>query len=140
MVLEKAKRMVELGYHVVILLDSITRLGRCDNAVVPHSGKSFPVYRCQCSSSPKRFFGSARNIEGVAVDIIATALIDTGSRMDDVIFEEFKGTGNMELVLDRRLSDRRVFPSIDLTAPAPVRKNCCYRPPSWPASGFCVNC
>jgi transcription termination factor Rho len=116
MVLEKAKRMVELGYHVVILLDSITRLGRAHNAVIPHSGKILSGgIDANALHRPKRFFGSARNIEGGgSLTIIATALIDTGSRMDDVIFEEFKGTGNMELVLDRRLSDRRIFPSIDV--------------------------
>ncbi len=116
MVLEKAKRMVELGYHVVILLDSITRLARAHNSVVPHSGKILSGgIDANALHRPKRFFGSARNIEdGGSLTIIATALIDTGSRMDDVIFEEFKGTGNMELVLDRRLSDRRVFPSIDV--------------------------
>ena len=108
--------MVELGYHVVILLDSITRLARAHNAVVPHSGKILSGgIDANALHRPKRFFGSARNIEdGGSLTIIATALIDTGSRMDDVIFEEFKGTGNMELVLDRRLSDRRVFPSIDV--------------------------
>ena len=116
MVLEKAKRMVELGFHVVILLDSITRLARAHNAVVPHSGKILSGgIDANALHRPKRFFGSARNIEhGGSLTIIATALVDTGSRMDDVIFEEFKGTGNMELVLDRRLSDRRVFPSIDV--------------------------
>ncbi|MCD6205133.1 MAG: transcription termination factor Rho [Candidatus Marinimicrobia bacterium] len=116
MVLEKAKRLVELGFHVVILLDSITRLARAHNAVVPHSGKILSGgIDANALHRPKRFFGSARNIEeGGSLTIIATALIDTGSRMDDVIFEEFKGTGNMELVLDRRLSDRRVFPAIDV--------------------------
>jgi len=116
MVLEKSKRLVELGFHVVILLDSITRLARAHNSVVPHSGKILSGgIDANALHRPKRFFGSARNIEkGGSLTIIATALIDTGSRMDDVIFEEFKGTGNMELVLDRRLSDRRVFPSIDV--------------------------
>jgi transcription termination factor Rho len=116
MVLEKAKRLVELEFHVVILLDSITRLARAHNAVVPHSGKILSGgIDANALHRPKRFFGSARNIEeGGSLTIIATALIDTGSRMDDVIFEEFKGTGNMELVLDRRLSDRRVFPSMDV--------------------------
>ncbi len=116
MVLEKAKRLVELGFHVVILLDSITRLARAHNAVVPHSGKILSGgIDANAMHKPKRFFGAARNIEqGGSLTIIATALIDTGSRMDDVIFEEFKGTGNMELVLDRRLSDRRVFPAIDV--------------------------
>lgn len=116
MVLEKSKRLVEYGQDVVILLDSITRLGRAHNAVVPHSGKILSGgIDSNALHKPKRFFGSARNIEnGGSLTIIATALIDTGSRMDDVIFEEFKGTGNMELVLDRRLSDRRIFPSIDV--------------------------
>jgi transcription termination factor Rho len=116
MVLEKSKRLVEYGKDVVILLDSITRLARAHNAVVPHSGKILSGgVDANALHRPKRFFGAARNIEeGGSLTIIATALIDTGSRMDEVIFEEFKGTGNMELVLDRRLSDRRVFPSIDV--------------------------
>ena len=116
MVLEKAKRLVEHGKDVCILLDSITRLARAHNAVVPHSGKILSGgVDANALHRPKRFFGAARNIEeGGSLTIIATALIDTGSRMDEVIFEEFKGTGNMELVLDRRISDRRVFPSIDV--------------------------
>ncbi len=116
MVLEKAKRLVEYGHDVVILLDSITRLARAHNAVVPHSGKILSGgLDATALERPKRCFGAARNIEeGGSLTIIATALIDTGSRMDEVIFEEFKGTGNMELVLDRRLSDRRIFPSIDI--------------------------
>ncbi|MFQ6607583.1 MAG: transcription termination factor Rho [Fidelibacterota bacterium] len=116
MVLEKAKRMVEYGDDVVILLDSITRLARAHNTIAPHSGKILSGgIDANALHKPKRFFGAARNIEeGGSLTIIATALIDTGSRMDDVIFEEFKGTGNMELVLDRRLSDRRIFPSFDL--------------------------
>jgi len=116
MVLEKAKRMVEFSDDVVILLDSITRLARAHNAIAPHSGKILSGgIDANALHKPKRFFGAARNIEeGGSLTIIATALIDTGSRMDDVIFEEFKGTGNMELVLDRRLSDRRIFPSFDL--------------------------
>ncbi len=116
MVLEKAKRLVEYGRDVVILLDSITRLARAHNAVVPHSGKILSGgVDANALHRPKRFFGAARNIEeGGSLTIIATALIDTGSRMDEVIFEEFKGTGNMELVLDRRLSDRRIFPAIDV--------------------------
>ena len=116
MVLEKAKRLVEYGQDVVILLDSITRLARAHNAVVPHSGKILSGgLDATALERPKRFFGAARNIEeGGSLTIIATALIDTGSRMDEVIFEEFKGTGNMELVLDRRLADRRTFPAIDL--------------------------
>jgi transcription termination factor Rho len=116
MVIEKAKRLVEHGKDVVILLDSITRLARAHNAVVPHSGKILSGgVDSNALQRPKRFFGAARNIEGNgSLTIIATALIDTGSRMDEVIFEEFKGTGNMELVLDRRLTDKRVFPSVDI--------------------------
>ncbi len=116
MVLEKAKRLVEHGHHVVILLDSITRLARAHNAVVPHSGKILSGgVDSNALHKPKRFFGAARNIErGGSLTIIATALIETGSRMDEVIFEEFKGTGNMEMVLDRRLADRRIFPAMDI--------------------------
>ncbi|MBN2013470.1 transcription termination factor Rho [candidate division KSB1 bacterium] len=116
MVLEKAKRLVEYGQDVVILLDSITRLARAHNTVVPHSGKILSGgVDANALQKPKRFFGAARNIEeGGSLTIIATALIDTGSRMDEVIFEEFKGTGNMELVLDRELSDRRIFPAINV--------------------------
>jgi transcription termination factor Rho len=116
MVLEKSKRLVEHKHNVVILLDSITRLARAHNAVVPHSGKILSGgVDSNALQKPKRFFGAARNIEeGGSLTIIATALIETGSRMDEVIFEEFKGTGNMEMVLDRRLSDRRIFPAIDI--------------------------
>jgi len=116
MVLQKAKRMVEYGDDVVILLDSLTRLGRAHNAVIPHSGKILSGgVDANALKKPKQFFGAARNtIESGSLTIIATALIDTGSRMDEVIFEEFKGTGNMELVLDRRLSDRRIYPSFDI--------------------------
>jgi transcription termination factor Rho len=116
MVMEKAKRLVEHGKDVVILLDSITRLARANNAVMPHSGKILSGgIDSNALQWPKRFFGAARNIEeGGSLTIIATALIETGSRMDDVIFEEFKGTGNMELVLDRKIADRRIFPAIDL--------------------------
>ncbi len=116
MVLEKSKRLVEYGKDVVILLDSLTRLARANNAVVPHSGKILSGgVDANALQWPKRFFGAARNIEeGGSLTIIATALVETGSRMDEVIFEEFKGTGNMELVLDRALSDRRVYPAIDL--------------------------
>ncbi len=116
MVLEKAKRLVEHGKDVVILLDSITRLARAYNVTVPHSGKILSGgVDSNALHKPKRFFGAARNIEGGgSFTIIATALIDTGSRMDEVIFEEFKGTGNMELVLDRNISDKRVFPAIDI--------------------------
>jgi len=117
MVLEKAKRLVEHKRHVVILLDSITRLARAYNAVVPSSGKVLTGgVDSNALQRPKRFFGAARNIEeGGSLTIIATALIDTGSRMDEVIFEEFKGTGNSELILDRKISDKRTFPAIDIT-------------------------
>jgi len=116
MVLEKAKRLVEHKRDVVILLDSITRLGRAYNTVVPSSGKVLTGgVDANALQRPKRFFGAARNIEqGGSLTIIATALIDTGSRMDEVIFEEFKGTGNAEIVLDRKISDKRVFPAIDI--------------------------
>ena len=116
MVIEKAKRLVETGRDVVILLDSITRLARAYNTVVPASGRILSGgVDSNALQKPKRFFGAARKIEGSgSLTIIATALIDTGSRMDDVIFEEFKGTGNLEILLDRKLSDRRVYPSIDL--------------------------
>jgi len=116
MVLEKAKRLVENHRDVVILLDSITRLARAHNLVVPHSGRTLSGgLDSNALQKPKKFFGSARCIEeGGSLTIIATALIETGSRMDEVIFEEFKGTGNMELILDRKLADRRIFPAIDL--------------------------
>lgn len=116
MVLEKAKRLVEAKQDVVILLDSITRLARANNTVVPHSGKILSGgVDANALHKPKRFFGAARNVEeGGSLTIIATALIETGSRMDEVIFEEFKGTGNMEIVLDRRLAERRIFPAIDV--------------------------
>ena len=116
MVIEKAKRCVESGDDVVILLDSITRLARAYNTVIPHSGKILSGgVDSNALHKPKRFFGAARNVEdGGSLTIIATALIDTGSRMDEVIFEEFKGTGNMELVLDRNLSDKRIYPSIEI--------------------------
>ena len=116
--IERAKRLVELGHDVVVLLDSITRLGRAYNLAAPASGRilsggvdSTALY------PPKRFFGAARNIEhGGSLTILATALVETGSRMDEVIFEEFKGTGNMELKLDRKLADKRIFPAIDVDA------------------------
>ncbi|MDE3056470.1 MAG: transcription termination factor Rho [Bacteroidota bacterium] len=116
MVLEKAKRLIEAKHDVVILLDSITRLARAHNTVVPHSGKILSGgVDANALHRPKRFFGAARNIEeGGSLTIIATALVETGSRMDEVIFEEFKGTGNMEIVLDRKLSDRRIFPAVDV--------------------------
>ena len=117
MVIEKAKRLAEHKKDVVILLDSITRLGRAYNAVVPSSGKVLTGgVDANALQRPKRFFGAARNIEeGGSLTIISTALIDTGSRMDEVIFEEFKGTGNSELILDRKISDKRIFPAIDIT-------------------------
>jgi transcription termination factor Rho len=116
MVLEKAKRLVEHGRDVVVLLDSITRLARAHNTVAPHSGKILSGgVEATALHKPKRFFGMARNIEGGgSLTIIASALVETGSRMDDVIFEEFKGTGNMELVLDRKIADRRIFPAVDI--------------------------
>jgi transcription termination factor Rho len=117
MVIEKAKRLVEHKKDVVILLDSITRLARAYNTVVPASGKVLTGgIDANALQRPKRFFGAARNIEeGGSLTIIATALIDTGSKMDDVIYEEFKGTGNMEVHLDRRLADKRIFPAIDIS-------------------------
>ncbi|MEQ9688376.1 MAG: transcription termination factor Rho [Bauldia litoralis] len=117
MVIEKAKRLVEHGRDVVILLDSITRLGRAYNTVVPSSGKVLTGgVDANALQRPKRFFGAARNIEeGGSLTIISTALIDTGSRMDEVIFEEFKGTGNSEIILDRKVADKRTFPAIDIT-------------------------
>ena len=117
MVISKAKRLVEHKRDVVILLDSITRLARAYNTQVPSSGKVLTGgVDANALQRPKRFFGAARNIEeGGSLTIIGTALVDTGSRMDEVIFEEFKGTGNSEIILDRKLSDKRVFPSIDVT-------------------------
>ena len=116
MVIEKAKRLVEHGRDVIILLDSITRLARAHNVVVPHSGKILSGgVDANALQKPKRFFGAARNIEGGgSLTIIATALIETGSRMDEVIFEEFKGTGNMEVILDRRIADRRIYPAVEV--------------------------
>ena len=115
-VLEKAKRMVECGHDVCILLDSITRLARAYNTVAPASGKVLSGgVEANALEKPKRFFGAARKTEnGGSLSIIATALVETGSKMDEVIFEEFKGTGNMELQLDRRISNRRIFPAIDI--------------------------
>jgi transcription termination factor Rho len=116
MALQKAKRLVECGHDVVILLDSITRLARAHNTVAPSSGKVLSGgVEANAMQKPKQFFGAARKIEnGGSLTILATALIETGSKMDEVIFEEFKGTGNMELVLDRRLANKRIFPAIDL--------------------------
>ena len=125
MALYKAQRLVECGKDVVILLDSITRLGRAHNAVIPHSGKILSGgVDSNALRKPKKFFGAARNTEeGGSLTIIATALIDTGSKMDGVIFEEFKGTGNMELQLDRKLSNRRIYPSIDVTSSGTRRED-----------------
>ncbi|HJO22375.1 MAG: transcription termination factor Rho [Myxococcota bacterium] len=124
MVIEKAKRLVEHKLDVVILLDSITRLARAHNTVVPHSGKILSGgVDSNALQKPKRFFGAARNVEeGGSLTIVGTALIDTGSRMDEVIFEEFKGTGNSELVLDRKLADRRTYPAIDINRSATRRE------------------
>jgi transcription termination factor Rho len=130
MVSEKARRLVECGHDVVILLDSLTRLARAYNTIQPHSGKILSGgIDANALHKPKRFFGAARNIEnGGSLTIIATALIDTGSRMDEVIFEEFKGTGNMELVLDRRLADRRIYPAIDLIKSGTRKEELLYHP------------
>ncbi len=130
MAIEKARRMVECGHDVVILLDNITRLARAYNTVQPHSGKILSGgVDANALHKPKRFFGAARNVEqGGSLTIIATALIDTGSRMDEVIFEEFKGTGNMELVLDRRLADRRMYPAIDLIKSGTRKEELLYHP------------
>jgi transcription termination factor Rho len=130
MAIEKARRLVEHGNDVVILLDSITRLARAYNTIQPHSGKILTGgIDANALHKPKRFFGAARNIDqGGSLTIIATALIDTGSRMDEVIFEEFKGTGNMELVLDRRLADRRIYPAIDLIKSGTRKEELLYHP------------
>jgi transcription termination factor Rho len=124
-VLEKAKRMVECGHDVVILLDSITRLARAYNTITPSTGRVLSGgVEATALYKPKRFFGAARNIvNGGSLTIIATALIDTGSRMDEYIFEEFKGTGNMELQLDRKLANRRIFPAIDILASSTRRED-----------------
>ena len=130
MVIEKAKRLVEHGRDVVILLDSITRLGRAYNTVVPSSGKVLTGgVDANALQRPKRFFGAARNIEeGGSLTIIATALIDTGSRMDEVIFEEFKGTGNSEIILDRKVADKRTFPAMDITRSGTRKEELLRRP------------
>ncbi len=142
MVIEKAKRLVEHKRDVVILLDSITRLARAYNTVVPSSGKVLTGgVDANALQRPKRFFGAARNIEeGGSLTIIATALIDTGSRMDEVIFEEFKGTGNSEIVLDRKVADKRSAPSQHSTSPsrAPARRNCWSIAGSWRRCGCCA--
>lgn len=130
MVIEKAKRLVEFGHDVIILLDSLTRLARAYNTVQPHSGKILSGgIDANALHKPKRFFGAARNVEeGGSLTIIATALIETGSRMDEVIFEEFKGTGNMEIVLDRRLADRRIWPAIDVIRSGTRKEDLLYHP------------
>jgi transcription termination factor Rho len=130
MVLDKAKRLVEAKKDVVILLDSITRLARAHNTVVPHSGKILSGgVDANALHRPKRFFGAARNIEeGGSLTIIATALVETGSRMDEVIFEEFKGTGNMEIVLDRGLSDKRIFPAINVNRSGTRKEEILFEP------------
>jgi len=130
MVIEKAKRLAEHGRDVVILLDSITRLGRAYNTTVPSSGKVLTGgVDANALQRPKRFFGAARNIEeGGSLTIIATALIDTGSRMDEVIFEEFKGTGNMEFRLDRSLADKRIYPAVDISQSGTRREELLFDP------------
>jgi len=132
MVIEKAKRLVEHKRDVVILLDSVTRLGRAYNATVPSSGKVLTGgVDANALQKPKRFFGAARNIEeGGSLTIIATGLIDTGSRMDEVIFEEFKGTGNSEIMLDRKVSDKRIYPAIDIIKSG-TRKEELITPKEW---------
>jgi transcription termination factor Rho len=130
MVIEKAKRLVEHNRDVVILLDSITRLARAYNTVVPSSGKVLTGgVDANALQRPKRFFGAARNVEeGGSLTIIATALVDTGSRMDEVIYEEFKGTGNMEIHLDRRISEKRIFPSININRSGTRREELLMKP------------
>jgi transcription termination factor Rho len=130
MVIEKAKRLVETGRDVVILLDSITRLARAYNTVVPASGKVLTGgVDANALQRPKRFFGAARNVEeGGSLTIIASALIDTGSRMDDVIYEEFKGTGNMEIHLDRRMAEKRIYPSINVNRSGTRREELLLKP------------
>jgi transcription termination factor Rho len=130
MVIEKARRMVENGQHVIILLDSITRLARAYNALASNSGKILSGgVEANALQKPKRFFGSARNIEGGgSLTILGTALVETGSRMDEVIFEEFKGTGNMELHLDRALSDKRIFPAIEMAKSGTRKEELLYHP------------
>ena len=125
MVIERAKRLVEHGRDVMILLDSITRLARAYNLTVPPSGRTLSGGLDPAAlHMPKRFFGAARNMrEGGSLTILATALVDTGSKMDDVVFEEFKGTGNMEVILDRKLSEKRVFPAIDITGSGTRRED-----------------
>jgi transcription termination factor Rho len=142
MVIERAKRLVELKKDVVILLDSITRLARAYNNVLPSSGKVLTGgVDANALQRPKRFFGAARNIEeGGSLTIIGTALIDTGSRMDEVIYEEFKGTGNCEIHLDRRMAEKRVYPSILINKSARAARNCCSSPRSCRRPGSCASC
>ena len=137
MVQEKAKRLVEYGRDVVIFLDSITRLARAWNSEVPNSGKILSGgVDSNALQRPKRFFGSARKVEeGGSLTIIATALVDTGSKMDDVIFEEFKGTGNNEIVLDRRLVDKRIFPAIDINRSGTRREEMLLEPDEYRRTG-----
>ena len=142
MVIEKAKRLVEHKKDVVILLDSITRLARAYNTVIPSSGKVLTGgVDAHALERPKRFFGAARNIEeGGSLSIIATALVDTGSKMDEVIYEEFKGTGNLELHLDRKISEKRIYQPSIFVAPVHVGKSCLPRMMNCSACGFCANC
>ena len=142
MVLEKAKRLIEHKKDVVILLDSITRLARAYNTVVPASGKVLTGgVDSNALQRPKRFFGAARNIEeGGSLTILATALIDTGTRMDDVIYEEFKGTGNMEIHLDRRMAEKRIYPSINVNRSGTRREELLLRRTSCRRSGSCASC
>jgi len=130
MVIERAKRLVELGEDVVILLDSITRLTRAYNQVIPPSGRTLSGGLDPAAlHMPKRFFGAARNMrEGGSLTILATALVETGSKMDDVVYEEFKGTGNMEIILDRKLSEKRIFPAIDLAKSGTRREDLLLNP------------
>ena len=141
MVIEKAKRLVEHKRDVVILLDSITRLARAYNTVVPSSGKVLTGgVDANALQRPKRFFGAARNIEeGGSLTIIATALVDTGSRMDDVIYEEFKGTGNMEIHLDRKISEKRIFPSVNINRSGTRKEEILIKPDELQKSGSCAN-
>ena len=140
--IERAKRLVELGQDVVVLLDSMTRLARAYNIAAPASGRILSGgVDAQALYPPKKFFGAARNIEnGGSLTIISSALVETGSKMDEVIFEEFKGTGNMELRLSRELADKRLFPAIDVTLPAPVARNSSPIRRSCRSSTVCVVC
>ena len=133
MVLERAKRLVEHKKNVVILLDSITRLARAYNLTVPPSGRTLSGGLDPAAlHMPKKFFGAARNMrEGGSLTVLATALVETGSKMDDVVFEEFKGTGNMELVLDRKLSEKRIFPAINIPRSGTRREELCWTKKNW---------